>query len=144
MKYAPAETEGKATFIIDINRGDRPLKFTYLLFGCVRPLMCCSGFLAIGSGGCSSLGTRASRSGGFSCCRAQALGTGSVAVTPRFSSCCLRIPGHTGFRSCVAHGLSCSVAGGIFLGQGSNLCPLHWQADSLCIALPVAVVQSLS
>ena len=80
----------------------------------------------------------------FSCCRAQALGTGSVAVTPRFSSCCLRIPGHTGFRSCVAHGLSCSVAGGIFLGQGSNLCPLHWQADSLCIALPVAVVQSLS
>ena len=30
----------------------------------------------------------------------------------------------------VAHGLSCSVACGIFLDQGSNLCPLHWQADS--------------
>ena len=26
----------------------------------------------------------------------------------------------------VAHGLSCSVACGIFLDQGSNQCPLHW------------------
>ena len=30
----------------------------------------------------------------------------------------------------VAHGPSCSVACGIFPDQGSNLCPLHWQADS--------------
>ena len=30
----------------------------------------------------------------------------------------------------VAHGLSCSAACGIFPGQGSNPCPLHWQADS--------------
>ena len=30
----------------------------------------------------------------------------------------------------VAYGLSCSVGHGIFLGQGLNLCPLHWQADS--------------
>ena len=30
----------------------------------------------------------------------------------------------------MAHGLSCSVACGIFPGQGSNPCPLHWQADS--------------
>ena len=30
----------------------------------------------------------------------------------------------------VAHGLSCSAACRIFLGQGSNLCPLNWQADS--------------
>ena len=29
----------------------------------------------------------------------------------------------------VAHGLSCSTACGIFPDQGSNLCPLHWQAD---------------
>ena len=29
-----------------------------------------------------------------------------------------------------AHGLSCSVAHGIFLDQGSNPCPLHWQVDS--------------
>ena len=30
----------------------------------------------------------------------------------------------------VAHGPSCSVACGIFPDQGSNPCPLHWQADS--------------
>ena len=30
----------------------------------------------------------------------------------------------------VAHGPSCSVACGIFPDQGSNLHPLHWQADS--------------
>ena len=40
----------------------------------------------------------------------------------------------TGSRSAgsvvVAHGPSCSAACGIFPDQGSNLCPLHWQADS--------------
>ena len=30
----------------------------------------------------------------------------------------------------VAHGPSCSAVCGIFLDQGSNPCPLHWQADS--------------
>ena len=30
----------------------------------------------------------------------------------------------------VVHGLSCSVAYGIFLDQGANPCPLHWQVDS--------------
>ena len=30
----------------------------------------------------------------------------------------------------VAHGPSSSAACGIFQDQGSNLCPLHWQADS--------------
>ena len=30
----------------------------------------------------------------------------------------------------VAHGPSCSAACGIFRDQGSNPCPLHWQADS--------------
>ena len=30
----------------------------------------------------------------------------------------------------VAQGPSCSAACGIFPDQGSNLCPLHWQADS--------------
>ena len=30
----------------------------------------------------------------------------------------------------VAHAPSCSAACGIFPDQGSNLCPLHWQADS--------------
>ena len=27
----------------------------------------------------------------------------------------------------VVHGLSCSTACGIFVDQGLNLCPLHWQ-----------------
>ena len=36
----------------------------------------------------------------------------------------------------VAHGLSCSAACGIFPDQGSNPCPLHWQADSLTTAPP--------
>ena len=40
----------------------------------------------------------------------------------------------TGFRRAgsliVAHGPSCSAACGIFPDQGSNPCPLHWQADS--------------
>ena len=36
---------------------------------------------------------------------------------------------HTG-SAVVAHGLSCSTACGIFPDQRSNLCPLHWQADS--------------
>ena len=30
----------------------------------------------------------------------------------------------------VAHGPSCSAACGILPDQGSNPCPLHWQADS--------------
>ena len=30
----------------------------------------------------------------------------------------------------VAHGPNCSAARGIFPDQGSNPCPLHWQADS--------------
>ena len=30
----------------------------------------------------------------------------------------------------VAHGLGCSLACGIFLDQGLNLCPLRWQEDS--------------
>ena len=37
--------------------------------------------------------------------------------------------GHAG-SVIVAHGSSCSAACGIFPDQGSNPCPLHWQADS--------------
>ena len=46
----------------------------------------------------------------FSCCGARALGMQASVV--------------------VVRGLSCSVACGIFPDQGSNPCPLHWQADS--------------
>ena len=58
----------------------------------------------------SSLQCLASPCGGCSCCRAR----GSRLAD--FSSC--------GYR------LSCSVACGILPDQGSNPCPLNWQADS--------------
>ena len=48
--------------------------------------------------------------GGFSCCGARALGVWASVL--------------------VAQGLSCSVACGIFPDQGSNPCPLRWQADT--------------
>ena len=58
----------------------------------------------------------------FSCCRTPALASGaSVVVNPRLWS--------TG--SIVVHGLSCSPVRGILLDQGSSLCLLHWQAESL-------------
>ena len=47
---------------------------------------------------------------------------GSVVVSPRLQS--------TG-SIVVAHGLSCSQACGVFLQQGSGICLLHYQADSL-------------
>ena len=60
---------------------------------------------------------------GFSCCRAQPLGcVGSVVATSRLQS--------TG-SIVMAHGLSCSMAWGIFADQGSNLCLLHWHVNSL-------------
>ena len=71
----------------------------------------------------SSSGAQASHCSGFSCCRAQALGTwASVAVVPGLQSSSSIV---------MVHGLSCSVACGIFPDQGSNPYFLHWQTDSL-------------
>ena len=87
-------------------------------------LCCCAwAFLQLRPAGATlHSGARASHCGGFSCCRARALGTrASVVVAHRLQSAGSVV---------VAHGLSCSVACGIFLDQGSNPCPLHWQADS--------------
>ena len=57
-----------------------------------------------------------------------------------------RMPGHTGSRSacprqkaqarCLWRGLHCSRACGIFLDQGSTLCLLHWQVNSLPLNPP--------
>ena len=52
------------------------------------------------------------------------LWAGTTLPFDALASCC------SGFSFCRAHRLSCSVACGIFPGKGSNLCPLHWQADS--------------
>ena len=84
---------------------------------------------------------------GLSCgvfsCEAQALcARASVVEAQGLSSSCPR-PQSTqasvvvacGFGSCGsqclvgAHRLSCSTPCDIFLKQGSNLCPLHWQVD---------------
>ena len=65
----------------------------------------------LSSSSSSSCGAQASRCSGFFFCRPQALGWWlSIVVVP---------------------GLSCPIAGEIFLDQGLNLCPLHWQLDSL-------------
>ena len=55
-------------------------------------------------------GAWASRCTGFSCCRAYTPGARAPAVG--------------------AHGFSCPAACGVFPDQWSNLCSLHWQADS--------------
>ena len=66
--------------------------------------------LVTASTGCSSCGARVSHCNDLCSCRVQALGAwASVAV---------------------AHRLTRSPACGIFLDQGSNPCPLHWQACS--------------
>ena len=85
------------------------------LFLAVLGLHCCMDFsLPMASGAAAGLlsrcGAQASHCGGFSRCRAQALERRPVLVV---------------------HELSCSLACGIFLDQGLNLCLLHWQADSL-------------
>ena len=72
------------------------------MFGCAGSLLLCGLF----SSSCCD----------FSCCRTWALG-------------------HLGFSSCgsqaLEHRLSCFASSGIFPDQGSNLCLLRWQADSL-------------
>ena len=62
------------------------------------------------------LRSRGSRRLGFSSCP-----TGSATV-----ACGLQ----NAVSIVVAQGLSCSTAWGIFLDQGLNPCPLHWQTDS--------------
>ena len=65
--------------------------------------------LVVAMGLLSGCGAWASHCSGISCCGAQALGHNPVVV---------------------GRGLSCSVACGIFLDQGVNPRPLHWQAES--------------
>ena len=72
-------------------------------------------FSSCGEWGCSSL--LASHCIGISCGRAWALGTQASGV----QGIDLVV---------VAHGLSSSAASRMLLDQGSNSCPLHWQADA--------------
>ena len=85
--------------------------FFFFFFGCVGSSFLCEGFSAVAAGG----GHSSSRCAGLSPSRPLLLrSTGS------------RCAGSV----VVAHGLSRSAARGIFPDQGSNPCPLHWQADS--------------
>ena len=71
----------------------------------------------------SSCGVRASHCGGFSYCRAWVLGVqASIGVALSLRSCSPWALEHS--LSCVSRAYFPAVCG-IFLGQGSNLCPLH-------------------
>ena len=76
---------------------------------------------------------QASHRGGFSYCRAQTLGAQAAVAAVRGSLGAALGLGSAG-SVVVVHTLSCSSACGIFLDQGSNPGPLHWQADSLPIS----------
>ena len=84
--------------------------FIYLLIGCVGSSFLCEGFLQLRQAGATlHRGARASH----------------------YRSLSLRSTGSRRASSVVvAHGPSCSAACGILPDQGSNPCPLHWQADS--------------
>ena len=85
--------------------------FFFFFFGCAESSLLGQLFSSCDKQGpLSTCGAQASDCGGFSCCRAWALGhAGSVAE---------------------AFGLSCLVACGIFLDRGWNSSPLHWRVDS--------------
>ena len=82
----------------------------FFFFGCVGSSFLCEGFLQLWQVGVTlHRGAWASHHRGLS----------------------LRSTGSSRASSViVAHGPSCSEACGIFPDQGSNTCPLHWQADS--------------
>ena len=85
--------------------------FNLFSFDCIGSSLLQTDFLWLRrAGAILRCGVWASHCGGFSCCGARAVGARASVV--------------------VAHGLSCSAACGIFPEQGSNPCPLHWQADS--------------
>ena len=78
----------------------------------------------------SSCGAWASYCGGFFCYGAWAPGhAGFSSWGSRAPQ--LQFPGSRAHSIVEAHGLDCSMACGLFPNQGSNLCLLHWQADSL-------------
>ena len=76
-----------------------------------------------------------------SCCERGLLFVVCVGFSLRWLLLCSTSSIHLGFRSCSAHGLrsvvhrlSCSKACGVVPDLGSNLCSLHWQADSLLLS----------
>ena len=115
----------------------------FFFFGCTGSSFLHTGFLKLQwTGSALCCGGQASHCGGFSCCQAQALGTQAlVCAAQSLISCGLWALEYVGSRSCSLqareHRLSsCGTlawlptACATFWDQGSNPCPLHWQADS--------------
>ena len=101
--------------------------FVFLFIFGVVDLCCCVGFFS-SSGEWGMLSLQASH------CRVWVLGAwGSVVVAHGFTSCSSWTLEHR-LSSCGTHGLSSSTACGIFPDQGSNLCLLYWQVDSLPVS----------
>ena len=90
------------------------------IFGCAECLWLHGLFSSLGEQGLpSSCGTRASHCGGFFCGGVKALWL-TVAAVPRLCSAGPVAVAHNRSEAC-----------GIFPGQGTTLCLLHWQAGSL-------------
>ena len=81
------------------------------IFGCIGSSL---DFNLVAASSWSCCGAWASRCDGFSRCRVWALGVRASVVAAHL----------------VGYLLSCSAVCGIFPGQGSNPCPLYWQAYS--------------
>ena len=120
-------------------RRPRVFSLRYFLFYYSFPLAVlglhrCTGFSPVAGGWGSSLVSPASQCSGLSCCRTLALkAKGLLELAPELRACSSRALEHR--LNSVAHGLSCRKACGIFPGQGSNPCLLHWQAnDSLLLS----------
>ena len=118
--------------------GERPLWLHRFLSGRGRGsgLTGCAGVsLVWGSGlsGCAGVSLVGGGSG-LSGCAARAEGAHASVAAPHGLRCFGSWALEPKLNS-VAHGLRCPMACGIFLDQGSNLCLLHWQADSLPLSL---------
>ena len=108
----------------------------YLFVWAALGLHCCAWafFSCIRAPLLSSCDVQASYCSGFSSCRARAPGSQASVVAAHWCDIVARPLEHR--PSSCGTGLSCSEACGIFLDQRSNLCLLHWQADSLPLTHP--------
>lgn len=103
--------------------------YLFIWFDCAGSSLQCEGFLWLRQWGATPRCGTWTHCGGFSCYRAQVLGSwasesqhmGSVVTSLRLWSAGSVI---------VARGLTCPTACGIFPNQGLDLCPLQWQVYS--------------
>ena len=93
------------------------------IFGCFGSSLLCAGFLQLRRAGATlHCHAQASHCSGFFCCKTWAPGARASVVVARGLQSTSSVV--------VDHGPSCSAACGILPDQGTNLCSLHWQADS--------------